>query len=93
MASVISRVIPVQIGPQQLKNVDKKTQSLLMSTTTKKMFTYNIATMERSPGLVSMTDQERVTLLGLIVDMETLQCGPRISQIISKKKIVCMHLV
>ena len=92
MASVISRVIPVQIGPQQLKNVDKKTQSLLTSTITKKMFTYNIATMERSPGLVSMTDQERVTLLGWIVDMETLQPGPRISQIISKKKIVCMHL-
>ena len=52
MASVISRVIPVQIGPQQLKNVDKKTQSLLTSTITKKMFTYNIATMERSPGWV-----------------------------------------
>ena len=52
MASVISRVIPVQIGPQQLKNVDKKTQSLLTSTITKKMFTYNIAIMERSPGWV-----------------------------------------
>ena len=49
--------------------------------------------MERSPGLVSMTDQERVTLLGWIVDMETLQPGPRISQIISKKKIVCTLLV
>ena len=64
-----------------------------MSTTTKKMFTYNIAIMERSPGWVSMTDQERVTLLGWIVDMETLQPGPRISQIISKKKIVSTLLV
>ena len=93
MGSVISRVKPAQTGPQHWQNVDKKTQSLLMSTTMKKMFTYNIATTETNPGWVWMTNQQRVTLLGRIVDMGTLQPGPRISQIISKKKIVYTHWV
>ena len=93
MGSVISRVKPAQTGPQHWQNVDKKTQSLLMSTTMKKMFTYNIAIMETNPGWAWMTNQQRETSLGQIVDMGTLQPGPRISQIILKKKIVYTHLV
>ena len=52
MGSVTSQVKPAQTGPQHGLNVDKKTQSLLMSTTMKKMFTYSIAIMETNPGWV-----------------------------------------
>ena len=93
MATVTLRVKPAQSGQTHYKNATMRIQSLLMSIPVKKTSTYNIAIMERSPGWAWMTDQQRVTLLGWIVDMETLQPGPRVSQIISKTRIVCTHLV
>ena len=64
-----------------------------MSTTMKKTSLYRIDIMGKSHGLASVTDQQRVTLFGLIVGLETSLLGPKISQTTSEEKIVCTHLV
>ena len=92
-ASVTSRVKNAQTGPLHCQNADKKIQSWLMLTTMKKTFLYRIDTMAKNLGLASMTDQRRVISFGQIAGLETSQLGPRINQTISKKKIVCTHLV
>ena len=93
MVTVTWQVKPVQIGPQHWQTVNKQTQSLLMSTTMKRMSIYSIAIMEKNPGWAWMTNQQRVTSLGRIAEKGTLQRGPGISQTISTKKIVHTHLV
>lgn len=52
MATVTSRVKPVQTGQMHYKNATETIQSLLMSIPMKKMSTYNIAIMEINPGWV-----------------------------------------
>jgi len=93
MATVTLRVKNAQTGPQHCQNADKKIQSWLMLTTTKKAYLYRIDTMGKNHGLALMTDQQRVTSFGQIADLETSQLGPRINQTTSEKKIVCTHLV
>ena len=51
MVTVTLQVKPAQTGQQHWPDVDRKTRFLLMSATMKKTFTYNIATMEKNPGL------------------------------------------
>lgn len=83
----------VQTGPQRCQNVARKTRFLLISKTTRKMSLYNTAIMVSNHGWDWMTYLRRATSPGWIEKMETLQTGPTISQIITKKRIVCTPLV
>ena len=93
MDSVIWRVKNASIGQQLSPNVVRKSRSLLMLPTMRKMFIFNIAIMETNPGWAWMTSPRRVTLLGRIAAWGTLQLGRRISRITSMKKTVFTHLV
>lgn len=93
MGSVISRVTPVQTGPVHQPNVAKQGQSLLMSTTMKKMFIYSIVIMEESRGLVSMTFCQKAPSLGQIEELGTLQLGPRVNRTTIANKTAYTHLV
>ncbi len=92
-ASAISRAKPAQTGQMRYQNVNKQTPFLLMWTAMKRMYTSNTDIMARNRGWDWTTDQQKVTLLGRILDGRTLQLGRRTSQIISEKKIVFMPLV
>lgn len=93
MGTVILLVWHVQTGPQRCQNVARKTRFLLISKTMRKMSLYNTAIMVPNHGWDWMTYLRRATSPGWIEKMETLQTGPTISQIITKKKIVCTPLV
>ena len=90
---VILQARHVQTGQQRGQNVARKTRFLLISTATKKMSLYSTAVMEPNHGWDWMTSLRRATSPGWIEEMVTLQPGPRISQIITEKKIVCTLLV
>ena len=93
MDSVIWQVKNASIGQQLSPNVFRKSRSLLMLPTMRKMFIFNIAIMETNPGWAWMTFPRRVTLLGRIAVRETLQLGGRISRITSMKRTAFTHSV